>query len=556
MKIKKSNERFKGRGLIFLSLSFFCLLLYLPGIMALPPFDRDEARFVQASRQMLETGNFIDIRFQEQPRYKKPIGIYWLQSLSVALVAGGDQTALWAYRLPSLLAALAGVLLICYFGEKFFDRRTGALAAFMLASCLILVVEAHLGKTDAALFCCTVAAQGALGVIYLRRAVKILGFAILFWVATAVGILIKGPILPMISLLTIGTLLTMDKDRSWIKDLRFGLGLPLLCFLVLPWLTAIYIVSHGAFYHASLGGDLWTKLVGGQESHGAWPGYYLILTMITLFPASLFAYPAFIGAIKERHRPAVRFCLAWLIPSWLLFELAPTKLMHYVLPLYPALVLLCADCLRGINPAALFGRKTAYIAYVFWAMAGILLAGVVFYAVHTYGGGIDAPAMLAALAVLATTAGGLFYIFQKKWRKAALAASLGMVVFTTVLFHFVIPGLQTIWISPRLATQLSTFFGDRPHAPVILSGFDEPSVVFLLGSGTRFAGPAVAGRYLLEQRQRRLSAAAVVERRNFPAFAAVFSADNTPLPDKIGQVSGLNYSKGDWMDLNIYAFSQ
>src|SRR5690348_2024597 len=68
----------------FLLLSLLCLGLYLPGIAALPPTDRDEARFAQATRQMLETGDWLHIRFQDEARNQKPAGIYWLQALSVA----------------------------------------------------------------------------------------------------------------------------------------------------------------------------------------------------------------------------------------------------------------------------------------------------------------------------------------------------------------------------------------------------------------------------------------------------------------------------------------
>ena len=56
------------------------LLAFLPGFFQIPPIDRDEARFAQATKQMLETGDYVDIRFQDEVRYKKPVGIYWLQA--------------------------------------------------------------------------------------------------------------------------------------------------------------------------------------------------------------------------------------------------------------------------------------------------------------------------------------------------------------------------------------------------------------------------------------------------------------------------------------------
>src|SRR3954454_12428804 len=86
-------------------LAALCLALYLPGIASVPPLDRDESRFAQATRQMLETGDYIRIRFQDEARNKKPVGIYWLQTASVSLFGSAEGTALWPYRLPSLLGA-------------------------------------------------------------------------------------------------------------------------------------------------------------------------------------------------------------------------------------------------------------------------------------------------------------------------------------------------------------------------------------------------------------------------------------------------------------------
>src|SRR5215475_15761710 len=88
-----------------------CLLLYLPGIASIPPLDRDEARFAQASRQMLETGDFLRIRFQDEARNKKPAGIYWLQAASVSAFSTAASDAIWPYRLPSLIGAMAAALL-------------------------------------------------------------------------------------------------------------------------------------------------------------------------------------------------------------------------------------------------------------------------------------------------------------------------------------------------------------------------------------------------------------------------------------------------------------
>src|SRR5437870_13741710 len=85
------------------------LLGFLPGFLSIPPIDRDEARFAQATKQMVESGEYVDIRFQDEVRYKKPVGIYWLQAGVVktasALACPHAPTTLWPCRIPSLIRA-------------------------------------------------------------------------------------------------------------------------------------------------------------------------------------------------------------------------------------------------------------------------------------------------------------------------------------------------------------------------------------------------------------------------------------------------------------------
>src|SRR5579859_4071778 len=116
-----------------------CLMLYLPGIASIPPLDRDEARFAQATRQMLQTGDFLRIRFQEEARNKKPAGIYWLQAASVALFSTPGSTAGWPYRVPSVIGATASVLLTFGFGTRLAGRKAALLGASLLASSVLLV---------------------------------------------------------------------------------------------------------------------------------------------------------------------------------------------------------------------------------------------------------------------------------------------------------------------------------------------------------------------------------------------------------------------------------
>src|SRR5882757_8502355 len=112
------------------------LLFFLSGFFNIPPVDRDEARFAQATKQMVETGDFVDIRFQDDVRYKKPVGVYWLQSAVVetasALGLPRAPVRVWLYRVPSLIGAIGAVLLTYWTALAFVTRRGAVLAGLIL----------------------------------------------------------------------------------------------------------------------------------------------------------------------------------------------------------------------------------------------------------------------------------------------------------------------------------------------------------------------------------------------------------------------------------------
>src|ERR1700712_4213497 len=203
-----------ARAIAFLTLC--ALLLFLPGFFNIPAIDRDEARFAQATKQMVESGDFVDIRFPDDVRYKKPVGIYWLQSAAVETAAKlglpRAQLRIWLYRIPSLVGAIGAVLLTYWTALAFVTRRGAVLAALIMCSSVLLGVAARLAKTDAMLLLTVVAAMGALARVYLSwqrgedPAHPPWMWPAIFWTALAGGILLKGPLIVMFVVLTMATL--------------------------------------------------------------------------------------------------------------------------------------------------------------------------------------------------------------------------------------------------------------------------------------------------------------------------------------------------------------
>ncbi len=476
------------------------LLAFLPGFFQIPPVDRDEARFAQATKQMVENGDYIDIRFQDEVRYKKPVGIYWLQAAAVktgrALGVSHADTTIWLYRLPSLAGAMSGVLLTYWAALVFVGRRAALLAALMMAGSLLLGVEARLAKTDAALLACSVAAMGAMARIYLvsRAPDTPAGWRLpaILWTAIAAGVLVKGPLILMFVGLTAVALSILDRSARWIFALRPVSGVVWMLLLVLPWFAAIALRSGGSFFEQALGHDMLEKVASSQEAHGAPPGYYLLLFWVTFWPGSVLAGLAAPAVWRARREPSTKFLLAWLIPSWLVFEAVITKLPHYVLPLYPPIAILIAGVVErdALVKARWLMRGTAG----WFVLPGIIAIAipVVFIVVGRDLGIVAWPC--AAMAVIF----GLFawWLYESDGAEPALLRGVVASIFVAVTVYGVtFPLLPALFPSALVANELNASPCAEPQV-ASTGSFQEPSLVFLAGTGTRFTDGAGAAEFL------------------------------------------------------------
>jgi 4-amino-4-deoxy-L-arabinose transferase-like glycosyltransferase len=241
----------------------------------------------------------------------------------------------------------------------------------------------------------------------------------------------------------------------------------------------------------------------------------------------------------------VRFALCWLIPSWLIFELMPTKLVHYPLPTYGALAWLMASALRRplSRPLVIAGAALS-------ALAALLYAAVSLYGLEQFGEGTDViwAVLTAALFVAAAGLGGYLLVRGRTMAALAGAGALGILGHAAFAGGLA-PHLEPLWLSNDLAralnrTGLNPRQGVTP-GPVEVAGYAEPSLVFALGTGTDLGDGADAAQGIADGRP------AIVEAREEPAFRKALAAEGLrAFP--AATVTGIDYSNGDPMKLTIY----
>ncbi len=537
-----------ARAAIFLILCG--LLLFLPGFFNIPPIDRDEARFAQATKQMVETGDFVDIRFQDDVRYKKPVGIYWMQSAAVeaasAMGLPKAQLRIWLYRVPSLIGAVGAVLLTYWTALAFVTRRGAIFAGLMMASSVLLGAEARLAKTDAMLLLTVVAAMGALARAYLSwqrgedPANPPWTWPAIFWTALAGGILLKGPLILMFVVLAIGTLAILDRSATWLWRLRPVWGLMWMLVLVLPWFVAIFWRAGDAFFTDSIGGDMLSKLAA-QESHGAPPGLYLLLFWVTFWPGAPLAAMAAPAVWRARREPGAQFLLAWLVPSWIVFELVLTKLPHYVLPLYPAIAILTVGALeRRVLSRSWLRRGAAWWFAIPAVTSVIAVVGAITLTRQ--------PVFLAWPFVAVALILGLFawWLYDDNRAERSLLNAVAAAMFMAVaVYGVVVPALTPLFPSAEIAHALRNVVCVGPKAAA--AGFHEPSLVFMTDTSTVLTDGSGAADFLGQGSCR----FALVESRSERGF--VQRAEAIGLRYNVAaRVDGYNISQGKAISIAIF----
>ncbi|MBL8551512.1 MAG: glycosyltransferase family 39 protein [Hyphomonadaceae bacterium] len=462
-----------------------------PGLTRIPVLDRDEARYAQATRQMLETGDFIEIRVQNEARNKKPIGIYWMQAAAVAAtesVAGGLD-AIWAYRLPSVFGAILAVLATFWGGIALVGRRAAFLGACLLAPVLLLSTEAMTAKTDAML--CGLIALAMAALARLRERMNAgRGLALVFWVALGLGALVKGPVAPMVVTLATGVLLIWERAPSgvharWMRPLFHWTGPALAALIVLPWFIAIEIITAGGFAHDAFFGDISPKVATAAEGHGGLPGYHLALLALSFFPATIGLVPGLALAWDGLRTPGrdgaqagIRFLIAWALPTWLVFEFVGTKLPHYVLPVFPALALLAGAGLVVADERR--WRVTPMLSVLLFAVGAAAFVGLIAYVSMFLPGdaaGAHARMILVASIGAAVALGALLALlmFRSAPARAAIAIGLALVA-TWTLRDGILPQARTLFVSAEAAGALERA-NLLERAPLVI-GFLETSLVF------------------------------------------------------------------------------
>lgn len=515
-----------GRASLFLVA--LCLVALLPGFFSIPPVDRDEARFALITRNMLESGDLTQTRLGWEAKRTRALGLHWMQA---AVVGAADAVGvphaharIWLYRLPSLAAAIAGVLLTYWAALAFTHRRAALLAASLLAGSVALGVAGRLAVPEVFLLASVAAMIGAMGRLYLaeRREGGAIDpspddarLALIFWGALSFGLFTKGLITPLYVVLPLLALVAVDRSARFLRRARSYAGLGLILVVAVGWfLLRRYAPAEtqAAFVARTLLGPV----AGNYQGFAGLPGTYLLLFWALFWPAAPLAALAVPIVWKARRLGSVRFLLAWVLPVLLLFEILPTKVPAYVAPTLPAIAILIALAVER-GALALGNMRLARVLWL-WPVIGAIIAVAALLGLAVFDRTTSVlawPLLLIGFFALVIAASS---VREYGVEKSALVAIAGMLISGFGVMQLVLPNIESFWLAPRIvaAAAREPCTTANGKVDVGVAGYSEPSLALLLPQTPRFLDGAGAADFLKAGGGCRI---VFVDRRQEPRFA-------------------------------------
>ncbi|WP_287373018.1 glycosyltransferase family 39 protein [Prosthecochloris sp.] len=330
-----------------LVLAALFIMSFFAGLGSGPLFDVDEGAFSEATREMLASGNYLTTYLYGEPRFDKPILIYWLQALSVKLFGLNE----FAFRLPSALASTVWGSAVYLFTRRMFDRSTAFFATATMVLSLQVTIIGKAAIADALLNAVLALSMFTIFLYYKERKQK---YILLTFAAIGLGVMTKGPVAILIPAAVSFIFFLLRRDlQSWFKAVFNPSGILLFTVIVLPWYTLEYLDQgmafiEGFFFKHNIG-----RFSSPMEQHGGSLWYYIPVLLLGISPATGLLGPVFRKVRPLTTDPLNSYLLTWFSFVFIFFSLSGTKLPHYIIYGYTPLFILMAQGLHSIRRAFL-----------------------------------------------------------------------------------------------------------------------------------------------------------------------------------------------------------
>lgn len=561
-----TDDRCSRHG--WLVLLMVCAALYLPGLGTLPMMDRDEPRFAHATVEMMRRGSWAVPYFNDEYRFDKPPLTYWWMALHFRVFGISE----WSARLHTVIATWMVSLVIAGMAARLTSPRAGLFAGFAWLTTVQVIIHGRLCVADMPMVLCVALAMRALSEIMLgddaapaaaaRRAVP--GIAWTRWhavlyVALGFGFLAKGPVALLVPVLALALhrIVFWRKPLPWSR-LRLLPGSVIALAIIAGWGVPALVETRGLFWKVGMGEHVIDRGVRALNGRFPVPGYYVATAWMSLFPW-IILLPIMWQRVRARWSAQLALLVSWFLVPYVIFTFYATQLPHYVMPGFPAAMVLLAVVVCGTHEetaaAAGRGRGTrvvsafAGISGLFWI--GVMLVLTVASACIEWPDGLGSIVSSLSDLVSALGVAGFSIAMLTGVRKKRPAWVLAMAL---LLLLFVVPLAAWRVTSAIRASNAAAILAEHDavtlpaKTDLIACQFTEPSLVFHFDRIWRYTNKLTSLEGRLGRKGPRY---AVVLRREWTLSEAVQRAllhkrQDPPVMDNSAAVDALVKSHPDY----------
>lgn len=465
-----------------------CFILFFLKLGSYPLFDLDEPRYAEAAREMLESGNWITPYFNYEVRFEKPVLFYWLIALAYQWFGLSEFSA----RFFSAVSASAIVGMVYTFGRHFISRQYGLYAALIAGTSILMIGIARMSITDMTLACFM---TGTTLCLFLAAHQNLK-----WWLAAGViaglGILTKGPVALILpgAIFTLYTLV-IGQFKQCLINRWLPLALLIALLIAGPWYWAIY-QENGQIFLESQFMNNFTRYSDVVSGHHQPPYFYTLVLIVGFLPWTIYL-PAAVRLLwqdfRASHRPWIAqpnfhylislYSAVWILFTFIFFSFGSTKLLTYILPLFPALALLTASTWHRFSTEGKAISSRAHRWFLIPSLIlpiGMLVGGTVFITsmdklLPREAAGIEANAY-NLIAVIVLIAGGLitaWYMREKQLERALKAQALTMMVLVVVAMQGIVPN-----VSKAAQSVMMGYLQKTSGQPLMLYEIQRTSLTF------------------------------------------------------------------------------
>jgi 4-amino-4-deoxy-L-arabinose transferase-like glycosyltransferase len=356
-----------GRGgvrILILAVLAVCLYFFKLGSFSL--YDAAETTYGEFVKNMLHSGDWLTLHYNGAIIFDKPPLYYWLVALLSQLIGFNE----WAMRLPAALSGVLTVVTTYLLGKKFYNERTGWLAGFIALTAFQFLVQSRIAELDIVL---TLFMTLAIYLFYLGYTSGQRKYYLWSYVPMALAVLIKGLLGVALPVFAVCLFLLIKKELRKAKEFYLLPGILIIFVIGLPWYLAEYLIHGKVFLDFALGFLFMSRFQGVVAGHtGPWYYYFLAL-LLGFAPWSQFLPVGLWQTFKNWKNDPQLLTLCFILPAFIVFSIAKTKIPNYVLPLYPFLAIMVANLWDRLLSQPEAERRGFLISNLFFAVVIVLI---------------------------------------------------------------------------------------------------------------------------------------------------------------------------------------